>query len=128
MKLLFILLVFSSQSFAGEYIQPNQLPFGQSLEFSGKYEYYYFYEDGRLEKRWYEGNIIGRPDPRRNPLAKEWGVWTTHANSDNSINLMLGTTNCVYEIEKISDTFVFRVSTLSKLSGQFCQQKLLKKE
>jgi hypothetical protein len=121
-KLLFILLVFSSQSFAQEYIEPNELPFGKKLEHSDTLSFrdtYIFYSNGLVHHSYYYDS---NRDGKYNQLTTAEGVWTTHPNSKDSINILLGTTNCIYKLEKVADLFVFRLP-------QFyvdCKQKLLR--
>ena len=125
-KLLFILLVFSSQSFAQEYIEPNELPFGKKLEHSDTLSFrdtYIFYSNGLVHHSYYYDS---NRDGKYNQLTTAEGVWATHkAEYDTQIRIYLGSTQCTYQIKEIADTFIFSVAQ-NTTNSMSCSQKLLK--
>jgi hypothetical protein len=120
-KLILILIVLSSQSFAQ---QQSTLPYGVLLEHTdAKYskEQFTFFENGKVTRIYYydsTGNGLF------NTKATQEGVWNSGGNM-YSIRTYLGTFECTYDIKKIADVFVFQVSLYSNPVYN-CFQKLLR--
>jgi hypothetical protein len=134
-KLLFILLVFSSQSFAQEYIEPNELPFGKKLEHldtKSLRDTYIFYSNGLVHHSYYYDSSFDPDTEKFNSDVKyirvntAEGVWATHkAEYDTQIRIYLGSTQCTYQIKEIADTFIFSVAQ-NTTNSMSCSQKLLR--